>query len=55
VPLDEIREVLARAAYVGGDRASGGLWKRRAQEAVAGIDDADDRLPIEQDLATLPG
>jgi DNA-binding transcriptional MerR regulator len=48
-------EAMARAAFVGGDSASGALWKARAIEALAAIDDADDRMPIEQDLATLPG
>jgi DNA-binding transcriptional MerR regulator len=48
-------EAMARAAFVGGDGASGALWKARALEALALIDDADDRMPIEQDLATLPG
>jgi DNA-binding transcriptional MerR regulator len=48
-------EAMARAAYVGGDSASGALWKARALEALETIDNADDRMPIEQDLATLPG
>jgi hypothetical protein len=48
-------EAMARASYVGGDTASGALWKAKAAEALAAIDDADDRMPIEGDLATLPG
>jgi hypothetical protein len=40
---------------VAGDPASGALWKSKATEALAAIADADDRMPIEQDLATLPG
>jgi hypothetical protein len=31
------------------------LWKAKAFEALTAIDDPDDRQPIEQDLATLPG
>jgi hypothetical protein len=46
---------MARASFVGGDSASGALWKAKAVEALAAIDNADDRMPIEQDLATLPG
>ncbi len=48
-------EAMARASFAAGDSASGGLWKARAVEAVAAITDADDRMPIEADLATLPG
>jgi hypothetical protein len=48
-------EAMARAAYVAGDSASGALWKARAFEALAAIDNAGDRMPIEHDLATLPG
>ena len=47
-------EAMARASYVGGDSASGALWKAKAREALAAIEDADDRQPIEGDLATLP-
>jgi hypothetical protein len=47
-------EAMARAAYVGGDSASGAMWKARATEALAAIADPDDRLQIEADLATLP-
>jgi hypothetical protein len=31
------------------------LWKAKATTALADISDTDDRMPIEQDLATLPG
>ncbi|HEY7131082.1 MAG TPA: helix-turn-helix domain-containing protein [Candidatus Limnocylindrales bacterium] len=48
-------EAMARASFVGGDSASGALWKAKAVAALAAIDNADDRMPIEQDLATLPG
>ena len=48
-------EAMARASFAAGDSASGGLWKAKAVEALASIEDADDRMPIEQDLATLPG
>jgi DNA-binding transcriptional MerR regulator len=48
-------EAMARASFAAGDSASGGLWKAKAVEALAAIEDADDRMPIEQDLATLPG
>jgi DNA-binding transcriptional MerR regulator len=48
-------EAMARASFVGGDSASGALWKAKALEALALITDADDRQPIEADLATLPG
>jgi DNA-binding transcriptional MerR regulator len=48
-------EAMARASFVAGDPASGGLWKAKASAALADIADADDREPIAQDLATLPG
>jgi DNA-binding transcriptional MerR regulator len=48
-------EAMARASLVAGDWASGALWKAKATTALADISDADDRMPIEQDLATLPG
>ena len=48
-------EAMARASFAGGDSASGALWKAKATEALAAIEDADDRGPIEGDLATLPG
>ena len=46
-------EAMARASFAAGDSASGALWKAKALEALADIDDADDRQPIEADLATL--
>ena len=48
-------EAMARASFAGGDTASGALWKAKAAGALAAIDNADERMPIEQDLATLPG
>jgi hypothetical protein len=48
-------EAMARASFVAGDPASGALWKAKATEALELISDADDREPIAQDLATLPG
>ena len=48
-------EAMARASFAGGDSASGALWKAKGIEALAAIDNDDDRMPIEQDLATLPG
>jgi DNA-binding transcriptional MerR regulator len=48
-------EAMARASFVAGDPASGALWKAKATAALEGIADADDREPIAQDLATLPG
>jgi len=48
-------EAMARAAHVAGDAASTALWKAKALEALAAVDNADDREPIAGDLATLPG
>jgi DNA-binding transcriptional MerR regulator len=48
-------EAMARASFAAGDPASGGLWKAKAVAALAEIADPDDREPIAQDLATLPG
>jgi DNA-binding transcriptional MerR regulator len=48
-------EAMARASFVAGDPASGALWKAKATAALEEIADADDREPIAQDLATLPG
>jgi len=48
-------EAMARASLAAGDPASGALWKAKAMTALEDIADADDRMPIEQDLATLPG
>ena len=47
-------EAMARASAVAGDAAGKAEWTARARAALAGIDDADDREPIEQDLATIP-
>jgi DNA-binding transcriptional MerR regulator len=47
-------EAMARASLAAGDPASGALWKAKAMTALEDIPDADDRMPIEQDLATLP-
>lgn len=46
-------EAMARASFAAGDPASGALWKAKAATALEAITDADDRMPIEQDLATL--
>lgn len=47
-------EAIARA-YVVADRPDeAAAWKAKAIVALDGIADADDREPIEQDLATLP-
>jgi DNA-binding transcriptional MerR regulator len=48
-------EAMARASFASGDTASGALWKAKASEALAAVPESDDREPIEQDLATLPG
>lgn len=48
-------EAMARASLVAGDSASGAVWKAKAITALDDIADPDDRMPIEQDLATLPG
>jgi DNA-binding transcriptional MerR regulator len=48
-------EAMARASFAAGDPASGALWKAKAVAALDGISDADDREPIAQDIATLPG
>jgi DNA-binding transcriptional MerR regulator len=48
-------EAMARASFAAGDSASGALWKAKGSEALAAIEDEDDRMPIEADLATLPG
>jgi DNA-binding transcriptional MerR regulator len=53
--LPSAYEAMARASFVAGDPASGALWKAKATEALEAISDADDREPIAQDLATLPG
>ncbi len=48
-------EAMARASFAAGDPASGALWKAKARASLEDITDADDREPIAQDLATLPG
>ena len=48
-------EAMARASFAAGDPASGALWKAKATTALDAISNADDREPIAQDLATLPG
>jgi DNA-binding transcriptional MerR regulator len=48
-------EAMARASFAGGDSASGALWKAKALDALSAVENADDRQPIEADLATLPG
>jgi hypothetical protein len=46
-------EALARAARVAGDRQRFGIWLDRARAATAAIADPEDRIVIEQDLASL--
>jgi DNA-binding transcriptional MerR regulator len=48
-------EAMARASFAAGDPASGALWKAKAMAALGDITDDDDREPIAQDLAMLPG
>ncbi|HUQ78128.1 MAG TPA: hypothetical protein VM427_04555 [Patescibacteria group bacterium] len=48
-------EAMARASYAAGDPASGALWKVKAIATLEDVTDPDDREPIAQDLATLPG
>jgi hypothetical protein len=47
-------EAMARASFAAGDAVAGSEWKARATEALAAIQEADDREQIEQDLASLP-
>lgn len=47
-------EALARASAVAEDPDGVAAWKAKAVRALDGIAAADDREPIEQDLATLP-
>jgi DNA-binding transcriptional MerR regulator len=47
-------EAMARASAVAGDRAATAEWKAKAEAALDGIADQDDRDLIEGDLATLP-
>jgi hypothetical protein len=47
-------EAMARASSVAGDRAEASRWLALARESLAKVSDAEDRDPIEQDLATIP-
>ena len=47
-------EAMARATALAGDSGAAAEWKARAAVALAAIPDADDRAPIEGDLATIP-
>ncbi len=47
-------EALARAHAIAGDRAEAERWRAAARVALADVADAEDREPIEADLATLP-
>lgn len=47
-------EALARAHAVAGDRVEAEAWRERSREALAGVADAEDREPIDGDLATIP-
>jgi DNA-binding transcriptional MerR regulator len=47
-------EGLARAHAIAGDRAEAARWGDRAKAAIATVEDASDREPIEADIATLP-
>jgi hypothetical protein len=47
-------EALARASAVGGDRGEAARWLALAHESLSRVADAEDRDPIEQDLATIP-
>ena len=46
-------EALARASAVSGDVAESASWRDRCRAALARVADAEDREPIEGDLATL--
>ena len=46
-------EALTRASILAGDRERATAWKAKAVAALDGIADADDREPVEQDLASL--
>lgn len=48
-------EAMARAAHVAGDAASTALWKAKALQALALVDNVGDREPIAGDLEMLPG
>ncbi len=47
-------EAMARATAAGRRPGAAAEWKARAAVALAAIPDADDRAPIEGDLATIP-
>ena len=47
-------ETLARAQAIAGDAAAARATQARAREALAGIEDPEDRQLIEQDLNSLP-
>jgi hypothetical protein len=47
-------EAMARAHHVAGDAVSAAEWKAKAQAALDGVADAEDREVIETDLAALP-
>jgi hypothetical protein len=52
--LGSAYEALARAHAVAGDRAASDEWRARATAELTRIAEAEDRLILEQDLATLP-
>lgn len=47
-------EAMARAHLAAGELDQVALWKAKAEAALAGVADQDDRDVIENDLATLP-
>jgi hypothetical protein len=47
-------EGLARASAAAGDLPAARGWKAKAQEAIAGEPELDEREVIERDIATLP-
>ena len=47
-------EALARANAVAGRRDEANAWRIRARQGLAQVADAEDREPIEGDLASLP-
>lgn len=49
-----VYEALARAHAVAGDPSEAEAWRGRARAALADVPDAEDREPIEGDLANLP-
>jgi len=48
-------EGMARAQHAAGDTAARDQWLRTAAEALAGVDDAEDRKVVESQLRELPG